>query len=194
LAAGKGLAGCWRKDEAHDPERFAAAVTAVFTMYAPDVVQYVCDPRTGLPRTHKWPPAISEVHDACSDRIADKERVKRYENWGRSEEDENERLRSLGRLPALPAPPRPTLQELHQKYGKDWGLGDNNIRSTVNVAPKPAPSPEEVLEHYKKYGLEYRPKGAVAVPASGRIDPAMAAASAEQIFVDGVAVDMGADF
>jgi hypothetical protein len=116
------LSKCWRKDEAHDPETFGLAVAAVFTLYSPDVVQFVCDPRTGLPKTHKWPPAISEVHDACRERIGDLARVKRFQNWGQPDAEERERLKDQGQLPA-PAVVKPTLADLHAKHGPNWGLG-----------------------------------------------------------------------
>jgi hypothetical protein len=115
------LSKCWRKDEAHDPETFGLAVAAVFTLYSPDVVQFVCDPRTGLPKTHKWPPAISEVHDACRERIGDLARVKRFQNWGKPDPGERVRLKQ-GRLPP-PNETKPTRAELQAKHGPNWGLG-----------------------------------------------------------------------
>lgn len=35
--------------------------------YPDEVINYVCDPRTGIQRRSKWPPTISEMVDACDD-------------------------------------------------------------------------------------------------------------------------------
>jgi hypothetical protein len=40
---------CYRKDEAHNPEVFSAAVAVILTDFTKEVIDYVTDPRTGLP-------------------------------------------------------------------------------------------------------------------------------------------------
>jgi hypothetical protein len=40
-------------------------MVAVMAEYQIEVVEYVTDPRTGLPRTSKWLPSIAEVVEAC---------------------------------------------------------------------------------------------------------------------------------
>lgn len=62
------LLGCYRRDEANNPEVYIAAVAAVLSEFQPDVIEYVTDPRTGLPRTSKWPPNPAEVAEACEAR------------------------------------------------------------------------------------------------------------------------------
>lgn len=59
------LFSCYRKDEAHDPETYCAAVAATLAEFERQVVDYVTDPRTGLPSDSKWLPNIAEVRDAC---------------------------------------------------------------------------------------------------------------------------------
>src|SRR5262249_44974430 len=75
LTAATNLAGCFRAVDASDADRFIGAIAVVLQSYAPDVVQYVCDPRTGLPGKMKWMPSVAEVKDACDERCADKARA-----------------------------------------------------------------------------------------------------------------------
>jgi hypothetical protein len=57
--------GCYRKSEANDPETYVAAIAAVLSEYPADVVQWVTDPRRGIPRKLRWPPNPAEVVEAC---------------------------------------------------------------------------------------------------------------------------------
>lgn len=59
------LFSCYRKDEAHDPEIYCSAVAATLSEFPRQVVEYVTDPRTGLPSSSKWLPNIAEVREAC---------------------------------------------------------------------------------------------------------------------------------
>lgn len=47
---------------------YLAAAAAVLAEYPPEVVEYVCDPRTGLARHLKWLPTIAEISEACQTR------------------------------------------------------------------------------------------------------------------------------
>lgn len=74
------LLGCYRKDDATNPEIYSAAIGAVFEDFSDEVVEYVTDPRTGLASKCQWLPTVKEVKDACqeaADRIADEIRRKR---------------------------------------------------------------------------------------------------------------------
>ena len=42
------IAGCYRRDEAQNPEMFAAALALILGEYPYAVVDYVADPRTGV--------------------------------------------------------------------------------------------------------------------------------------------------
>lgn len=57
--------GCYRKQDANDPEIYVAAVTAVLSEYPREVIESVTDPRTGLPSRLKWLPTVAEVKEAC---------------------------------------------------------------------------------------------------------------------------------
>lgn len=62
------LFGCYRKGDANDPEIYTAAVAATLAEYSQEVVEYVTDPRTGLPAKLKWLPSVAEVREACESR------------------------------------------------------------------------------------------------------------------------------
>lgn len=59
------LFGCYRKDEANNPEIYTAAIAATLRGFETKVIDLVTDPRTGLPSRCKWPPSVSEVKEAC---------------------------------------------------------------------------------------------------------------------------------
>lgn len=59
------LFGCYRRDEAHDPETYTAAIAAVLAEYSQFVVDRVTDPRTGIATTCKFLPTVAELTDAC---------------------------------------------------------------------------------------------------------------------------------
>jgi len=203
ILAATALSKCWRRDEAHDPETFGLAVASVFTLYSPDVVQFVCDPRTGLPKTHKWPPTISEVHTALSDRIGDLARAERFKNWGQIGSDERERMKDQGRLPA-PVEVKPTLAELKAKYGPNWGLGGVLPANEVLMATtgaRPLTRDQAFIAKVRAEGEARRnaqANGTWREPVmqaeqeqepERRIEPARPITGA-----DGVELDQGADF
>lgn len=43
--------------------------------YPAEVVDYVCDPRTGIPRRLKWLPTVAEIAEACDERVSYAETV-----------------------------------------------------------------------------------------------------------------------
>lgn len=57
--------GCYRKQDANDPEIYVAAVTAILSEYPDSVIETVTDPRTGLPSKIKWLPTVAEVKTEC---------------------------------------------------------------------------------------------------------------------------------
>ncbi len=62
--------GCFRKGDANDPEIYVAAIAAVLSEYPESVIDFVTDPRTGLPRSCKFLPQVAEVSDACDAQMA----------------------------------------------------------------------------------------------------------------------------
>jgi hypothetical protein len=63
------LFGCYRKAEANDPEVLSAAIAATLSEFPEEIIEYVTDPRTGLPATSKWVPSVFEVREACQKRM-----------------------------------------------------------------------------------------------------------------------------
>lgn len=106
----------------------------VLEQYPNDVVIYITDPRTGVQRHLKWPPTISEVVEACDNRIAELKRNERYRSWGK-----NDPL-----MLEAPRENRPTLDEMKAKYGDNWGLTPSEPRSK----PAPAPSWDDIAKTY----------------------------------------------
>jgi len=71
--------GCYRKAEASAPEIYAAATAAVLSEYPQEIIDYITDPRTGLPSNSQWLPSVFEVRKACNehaDWLSKIERVK----------------------------------------------------------------------------------------------------------------------
>lgn len=58
--------GCYRKDEAQDPGIYCSAIAATFEQYPQAVVDFVTDPRTGIPSESKWLPNVAEVREFCN--------------------------------------------------------------------------------------------------------------------------------
>jgi hypothetical protein len=77
------LFNCYRKDEVNEPEIYSAAIAAVLgDGYSRSIVEYVTDPRTGLPSRQKFLPTVAEVREACDARASHLDRMRRYELLG----------------------------------------------------------------------------------------------------------------
>ena len=64
--AAQAIFGCYRRDEAHNPEAYAAALGAILSDYSRQVVDYVADPRTGV--STEFPrglPNVGQIRDFC---------------------------------------------------------------------------------------------------------------------------------
>lgn len=68
----------YRRDDFADPDSFVLQLGAVLEKYDDVVIQYVCDPRTGIQRRCKFPPAIAEIVEACEAEATAIETRKRY--------------------------------------------------------------------------------------------------------------------
>lgn len=106
------LFGCYRTGGAAEPEIFVAGVAAVLSDYPAEVVQAVVDPRNGLPSRTQWLPTIAEVKTACEAAMAPIRRAAQRERIAAES----------ARLLAAPEKPRPTIEELRERFGADWGI------------------------------------------------------------------------
>lgn len=89
------LFSAYRLDQYSDPDGFMAQAAIVLSGYDPEIVCYVTDPRTGIQRTQKFPPTISEITDACEARGAAKAREVELERW-RERKRRTDELRAEG--------------------------------------------------------------------------------------------------
>jgi len=48
-----------------------------------------------------------------------------------------------------------TYEQLKEKYGKNWGLEDPREAGKPTI---PAPTIDQLREHYKRFGLSFKPK------------------------------------
>jgi hypothetical protein len=63
------MLSCYRKNEVNDPEIYVTSVITILADgYTKSVVDYVTDPRTGLPSEQTFLPSIYEIRQACNAR------------------------------------------------------------------------------------------------------------------------------
>lgn len=128
-----------------------AAITAILARYPEQVITTVTHPATGLPSKKGWLPTVKEVHDACEDAhepiIQHELRLKRIKEQleAREREDRGE---------------KPTLEQLHERFGKDWGLktSERPVKSLEESKAEQAAALEEAL---KRVEAEYAQAGLV---------------------------------
>lgn len=124
--------GCYRRDEAADPEIYIASAARVFMAYPLAVARQACDPVLGIPGKVQWLPSVAEIKAFC-DRVT-------AERAG-----EEMRRRQVGdqlRRRALPPPSDDATREraienVIGRFGRGWGLDADRIRETA-VDPKQA--------------------------------------------------------
>jgi hypothetical protein len=69
----KVLFGCYRRGDANDPEQYVASIAAVLTIYDPELIRIVTDPRTGISTSEKFAtfmPNSGELKIYCDDLAA----------------------------------------------------------------------------------------------------------------------------
>jgi hypothetical protein len=74
------LFGCYRRGDANDPETYVRAIAAVLSIYEPDLVREVTDPRTGIMTNEKYMsfmPNAGELKIYCEAVAARQERIQR---------------------------------------------------------------------------------------------------------------------
>lgn len=107
------LLGCYRTGDANDPDTYVAAIAATLARYPEKVITEVTHPVSGLPKEKSWLPSIKEVFDACE----------KANEFAVQHELRLKRIREqLEMRERMDRGEKPTLEQLHSKYGKDWGL------------------------------------------------------------------------
>ncbi len=117
-----------------------AAVTAVLAQYSEDIVTRVTHPVTGLPTKKSWLPTVKEVYDACEEAAAPAVRQQERDRIVA------ETLAERDAIEAARGQVRPTMEQLKEKYGPNWGLSTLNASS--KAAGKSAPSWDEIVKIY----------------------------------------------
>lgn len=157
------LAGCYRKSDASDPETYAGAVSAVLAEYAPDIVQRVTDPRTGLPSKLQWLPSVKEVRDACEELDA------RQRYLRERAKQEAEQVAELRRMDAA-RQTRPTLAEMRAKYGDNWGIAGEDKTMEAERARR-----RSELQQRANQTIFARECEAAGMPSDSPVSPQLAA-------------------
>jgi hypothetical protein len=79
LAQAKLIAGCYRRDEAHDADVFVSALALVLADYTVAVVNYVTDPRTGVAKAFpNGLPNVGQIREFCDGVQNRQARLERY--------------------------------------------------------------------------------------------------------------------
>jgi hypothetical protein len=79
LSKARAISGCYRRDEAHDPETFTAGLAVILADYPAAIVEYAADPRTGV--VSKFPmglPNVGQIKEFCDGILARQERMAHY--------------------------------------------------------------------------------------------------------------------
>lgn len=161
VARAKVLAGCYRKDDAADPETYAMALAAVLSGYSLDIVRQVTDPRSGLPSRSQWLPTVKEVRDACEEIDYRRRAV------AQMQKREAEQL-AARKAAELNRERRPTYDELKARYGENWGMtpdDEPNKRSLRRTAIQQEANRRAFVAECKAAG----------VPEDSQISPSLAA-------------------
>jgi hypothetical protein len=160
LARAQLLAGCYRKDDAADPETYATALAAVLALYSPDIVQQVTDPRTGLPSRVQWLPTIKEVRDECD--AIDGHRRRLAAAAAREEQQLRDRREFEASKQA-----KPTYDYLKARYGDNWGLKQAKEEAEAKVKRTAA------MQEVNRLSFEAECKSA-GFPSDSPISPSLA--------------------
>jgi hypothetical protein len=146
------MLSCYRKDETHNPEVYSSAVSAVLADgYSREIVDYVTDPRTGLPSRNKFLPSVAEVREACE--MLTEPRRQHEDKLKRRAEQLDARDEWL----KPPTGPRKTAAEILRMFEEGgFKFGSQKKRITV--------SPEEFMQRYGISRAEFDALGTSKAP------------------------------
>jgi hypothetical protein len=144
------LLGCYRTGDANDADTYVSAIAATLAHFPEHVITQVTHPVLGLPSRCKWLPSVSEVREAC-DAIMEPIIEKRRHQERVENQFEERRTFYEER-----ARPRPTLEQLKEKYGENFGL--DPAFGEPKKAVLSAPNADQLRHHYAHYKLAFEPK------------------------------------
>lgn len=153
------LLGCYRTGDANDPETYVAAITAILARYPEEVMTSVTHPATGLPSKKGWLPTVKEVAEACDEAVEftvqHEARLKRIKEQmeAREREDRGE---------------KPTLEQLKEKYGENWGL--ETPRTAKTLEERTAENRAALEQSMARVEAEYQQAG-VTKPSKLALSP-----------------------
>jgi len=138
------LCGLFPQGAASDPKMFFSALVELFEGYPSHVVERAVDVRRGLICRHQFLPSLAEVRKFCEDIVV------------------HERSIDRATQKYIPAPPidrsgRPTYAELKDRFGPNWGIGDEY--GTAKQTPEQAR--KRLIDEFGKAAFD-------SVPYAGR--------------------------
>jgi hypothetical protein len=123
------LFSAYRRADYEDPHGFVVQLGAVLEDYPEEVILHVTSPKTGIQRRLKWPPSLAEIVEECDKALEPILRAEERErDWA-----ESKHHATLRALPAPPAPPKMTLEEIEARLGRKLG----GIAKRIEDAPLP---------------------------------------------------------
>jgi hypothetical protein len=132
------LYSAYRADQYADGEGYMTQLGMVFEQYPDEVVIWVTDPRTGVQRSSKWPPSISEVVEACDNRSAYLARLERYVN-----------LPKPTLAPPLPEFPEDYCADMRERLATLRGAPSFRVEWATTFAPANLPQYPALVEWSK---------------------------------------------
>jgi len=70
--------GCYRKEDANDPEVYMAGAVGILVRFSREVITKVTDPVDGLPAQSVFLPSLAEISLACEKETARRERLRNF--------------------------------------------------------------------------------------------------------------------
>jgi hypothetical protein len=141
----KVLFGCYRRGDANDPDQYVASIAAVLTLYDPEIIRDVTDPRTGISTTEKFSsfmPNSGELKIFCDEIRQRRARVAHLGALNKSQQQQYIRDERPGRRANLlvhaDAPQYPQVLEWVQTADEaDWKADEQGRGVWVNYLASP---------------------------------------------------------
>ena len=117
----------------------ASALASVLADYPDEIIRKLTDPARGMPVRQKWRPLPYELKQACEEEVAPLRR----------QAERDRRAAESARLLAAPEQEKPTLAELKERYGDNWGIG-----ASTKAERERLPAEDEIQARYEGVTIE----------------------------------------